>query len=97
MSGRGIRKAAILIGCLDCLAAAWLAGIYFKGSDPATGGFDIAAAWITVLLVVLTAVPALGLSVAGRAPRTALGFALGFPAGFILLFAATAIAFLFLF
>jgi hypothetical protein len=90
------RTAAISIGILDCLAAAALAAAFLNsGSDPPTKGFDIAAGWVTIILLVLTAVPALVFSFMRRAPRTALAFALGFPAGFVLLFIAAAIAFIF--
>jgi hypothetical protein len=90
------RVAATVIGILDCLAAAVLAVAFLNsGSDPATKGFDIAAGWITIILLVLTAVPALVLSFVRRAPRIALAFALGFPASFALLFIAVAIAFTF--
>ncbi len=90
------RTAAIIIGILDCLAAAALATAYLNsGSDPATKGFDIAAGWVTIILLALTAVPALVFSVMRRAPRTALAFALGFPVSFVLLFIAAMIAFAF--
>jgi hypothetical protein len=90
------RTAAIVIGILDCLAAAAVAAAFLNsGSDPATKGFDIAAGWMTIILLVLTAVPALVFSFMRRAPRTALAFALGFPVSFALLFVAAAIAFTF--
>ena len=90
------RGAAIVIGGLDCLAAAALAAIFLNSnSDPATKGFDVVAGWVTIILLVLTALPAVVLSFLRRAPRTALAFSLGFPAGFVLLFAAAAIAFTF--
>jgi hypothetical protein len=50
---------------------------------------------MTIILFVLTALSAVVLSFLQRAPRTALAFSLGFPAGFVLLFAAAAIAFTF--
>jgi hypothetical protein len=90
------RVGAIVIGSLDCLAAAALAATFLNsGSDPATKGFDIAAGWATIILLALTALSTFVFSFLRRAPRTALAFSLGFPAGFALLFVAAAIAFTF--
>jgi hypothetical protein len=90
------RTAAIIIGGLDCLAAAVLVAVYLKsGSDPATRGFDIAAAGVTAILVAVTALPALVLSFLQRAPRTAVALALGFPVSFVLAFVAAVIVFAF--
>ena len=90
-----IRAANIAIGILDCLgwAAAALA-MFNSGSDPATKGFDIAAGWVVTLLLLATGVPALIFAYLGRAPRTALTLALAFPAVFLVLFVAVAIAFM---
>jgi hypothetical protein len=88
------RTAAIVIGILDCVAAAALAVIFFNSSsDPATKGFDILAGWITIAVFCLTAAPALILALLRRAPRASLAFALGFPTSFALLFVAAVIAF----
>jgi hypothetical protein len=90
------RTAAIVIGGLDCLVAAVLVAIYLKsGSDPATRGFDIAAAGVTIILAAATALPALVLGFLQRAPRTALALALGFPVSFVLVFVAAVIVFAF--
>jgi len=64
-----------------CLVA-WLS--FFSDSDAATRGLDLAAAWTIGILSTITVLPALLLAGFSRAPRTALAFALGFLAVFLL-------------
>jgi hypothetical protein len=70
----------------------WLS--FFSGSDAATRGLDLVAAWLIGILSTITVLPALLLAVFGRAPRTALAFALGFAAVFLLIFLGIAIEFM---
>src|SRR5215831_21201296 len=64
--------------------------MFMSGSDPATKGLDEAAG-VTALLLI-TAAPALGLILFGRALKTALTLALAFPAALAALFIAANIA-----
>ncbi len=85
---------AIGIGGLDCAGAIVIAAaLLFSGADPATRSLDVVAGWSVVLLLLVTAVPALALAWTGRAPKTALGFALAFPVCFILLSVVVIIAY----
>jgi hypothetical protein len=70
----------------------WLS--FFSSSDAATRGLDLAAAWMVGILSTITVLPALLLAGFGRAPRTALAFALGFPAVFLLLFLGIIVEFM---
>jgi hypothetical protein len=54
-------------------------------SDAATKGLDNAAGFAIVALFLLTAAPALFLSVGQLAPRLALALAIAFPATFVVL------------
>ncbi|MBI2714648.1 MAG: hypothetical protein HYX37_09350 [Rhizobiales bacterium] len=86
--------AAFIIGGLD--AAGWLliyAGTFFSQSDPATKGLDNFAGLAVTVVFLLTGVPALALAWRNRAPRLALALSLGFPTGFVLLFAVAVAAF----
>jgi hypothetical protein len=89
-----IRIVTIVIGFLDALVSAVIAvASYNSGSDPATIGFDYAAGAIVAVLFAVTGLPALIVAYRRRAPRTALGLALAFPALFVVLFVATVIVF----
>lgn len=82
------RTAAFIVGGLDALG--WLlvcAGTFLSQSDPATKGFDVFAGFAVSVVFLLTGAPALLLAWRNRAPRLALALALGFPTGFVLLFA----------
>lgn len=88
------RAAALMLGALD--AAGWLlicAGTFFSQSDQATKGLDHVAGLVVTALFLLTGVPALALAGRNRAPRLALALSLGFPAGFVLLFAVAVVVF----
>ena len=88
------RTAAFIVGGLDALG--WLlvcAGTLFSQSDPATKGLDTFAGLAVSVVFLLTGVPALVLAWRNRAPRLALALSLGFPTGFVLLFAVAVIAF----
>ena len=89
-----MRMAAFIIGGLD--AAGWLlvcAATFFSQSDPATKALDTFAGFAVSVVFLLTGVPALVLAGRNRAPRLALALALGFPTGFVLLFAVAVVAF----
>src|ERR1700723_676838 len=89
-----IRIVTIVIGLLDALVSSVIAvASYNSGSDPATIGFDYAAGVIVAVLFAVTGLPALIIAYRRRAPRTALGLALAFPALFVVLFVATVIVF----
>ena len=88
------RTAAFIVGGLDALG--WLlvcAGTLFSQSDPATKALDNFAGFAVSVVFLLTGVPALVLAWRGRAPRLALALALGFPTGFVLLFAVAVAVF----
>jgi hypothetical protein len=70
----------------------WLS--FFSGSDAATKGLDLIAAWMIGILSTITVLPALLLVGFGRAPRTALALALGFPAVFLLVFLGIIVEFM---
>ena len=89
-----MRMAAFIIGGLD--AFGWLlvcAGTLLSQSDPATRALDNFAGFAVSVVFLLTGVPALVLAWRNRAPRLALALALGFPTGFVLLFAVAVAAF----
>ena len=89
-----VRSATLLVFGVD--AALWVlaaAGLFLSKSDPATKGLDDAAGVLVTALFLVTALPALALALAGRWARIALGLALAFPAGCLLLYAAAIIAF----
>lgn len=69
------------------------AALLLSNADPATKTLDNIAGSVALLLLLVTGVPALALASAGRAPRTALGFALAFPVCFILVFIVVIIAY----
>ena len=84
------RTAALIVGGLD--AAGWLlvcAVTLFSQSDPASKGLDNFAGLAVTVVFLLTGVPALALAWRNRAPRLALGF----PTGYVLLFAVAVAAF----
>ena len=88
------RTAAFIVGGLDALG--WLlvcAGTFLSQSDPATKGLDTFAGFAVSVVFLLTGVPALALAWRDRAPRLALALALGFPTGFVLLFAVAVAVF----
>ena len=88
------RRAAFIVGGLDALG--WLlvcAATFFSQSDPATKGLDTFAGLAVSVVFMLTGLPALALAWRNRAPRLALVLALGFPSGFVLLFAVAVVAF----
>jgi len=88
-------RTATLSGCL-LDAAVWLFvafATFNSRSDPATSGLDEAASYIVMVLLLITAAPALALTVFGRAPRTALALALAFSVPFAPWFIAVIIAF----
>ncbi|MBI3704701.1 MAG: hypothetical protein HY244_12865 [Rhizobiales bacterium] len=88
------RTAAFIVGGLDALG--WLlvcVGTFFSQSDPATKGLDTFAGLAVSIVFLLTGVPALVLAWRNRAPRLALVLSLGFPTGFVLLFAVAVAVF----
>lgn len=89
-----MRIVTLIIGLLD--AAIWLAvaaATFLSLSDPATKGLDVTAGILVTALFVLTGLPALLLAWRAAKPRLALGFALAFPATFVVLFVGAMIAF----
>ena len=90
-----MRSAALIITGLDAALGIFIACdlLFFSASDQATRGFDFAAVWIVGILFAFTAFPALLLAGSGRAPRTALALAVGFPVSFAVAFLAAVIAF----
>ncbi len=89
------RTATIIVGAADCLAAAAIAlSLFGSGSDPATKGLDKVGGWVVILLILATGAPGLALALARRAPKSALALTLAFPAGFVLVYIAVAIAFM---
>jgi hypothetical protein len=81
-----VRIAAGIIGAFDTVAWLFLLTTYFwSDGDPATRGWDAAAAGISTGLFATTAAPALALAALDRALRTALVLALAFPTIFVLL------------
>jgi uncharacterized membrane protein len=91
-----MRAAAIVLGAADCAVALAIAiALFGSGSDPATKGFDAAAGWLVVLLLVATGAPGFTLALLSRAPKSALTLVLGFPVGFVLFYIVAVIAFAF--
>jgi len=89
-----LRTATSVIVLFDLVVWLWIgSSLYWSGSDPATRGFDGAAALGLSILLLLTALPAALLAYFDRARRTALALALGFPIGFVVLFVAAAAIF----
>ena len=89
-----MRTATSLIVLFDLVVWLWIgSSLYWSGSDPATRGFDGAAALALTILLLLTAVPAAFLAYYDRARRSALALALAFPLGFVILFVAAAAIF----
>lgn len=83
-----LRRVTFAVLLLDALAWAALALATFRsGSDPATAGLDYAAGIAVTALFALTSLPAVLLVALRRAPRSALAFALAFPAVLALLLA----------
>jgi hypothetical protein len=66
---------------------------FLSQSDPATAGLDSAEGISATILFAATSLPAFGLALARRAPRSALGLAIAFPAVFAALFIAAVIYF----
>jgi len=88
------RMAVFIVGGLDALG--WLlvcAATFFSQSDPATKALDNFAGFAVTVVFLLTGAPALVLAWRNRAPRLALALSLGFPTGFVLLFAVAVVAF----
>jgi hypothetical protein len=73
---------AAISAVISIYLVVWLT--FFSGSDAATRGLDLAAAWVIGIFSMFTVLPALLLAGFGRAPRTALTFAIGFPAIFLI-------------
>ena len=69
------------------------AGTFLSQSDPATKALDNFAGYAVTIVFLLTGAPALVLAWRNRAPRLALSLSLGFPTGFVLLFAVAVAAF----
>jgi hypothetical protein len=89
-----LRTATILVCAVDF--AAWVIiafATFISGSDAATRGLDKDAGVFVTALLLVTAVPAVALTLSGRAPVTALVLALAFPVGFVAAFVAAIIAF----
>jgi hypothetical protein len=86
-----IHTAAGIISVFDAVASLLLFGAYYwLGGDPATAGFDAAAAVAATILFALTGAPALLLVARRRAPRTAVALALAFPVVLVVLLLAVA-------
>lgn len=83
------RRATLILTAIDvAIGAALVIVLLLSGADPATRGLDLAAAAGLTALLAFTALPAFLLARARRAPDLALACALGFPAAFLLAFAA---------
>jgi hypothetical protein len=79
-----LRLATLIIALFDTAVFLFAVSVtFFSGSDAATKGLDNAAGWAMVALFALTAAPALVLLWRQRAPRTALAFAIAFPAAIV--------------
>jgi hypothetical protein len=88
------RVAAGIIGLFDAVAWLLIVGYYaWSDSDPATAGFDKAAALTTTVLFALTGAPAMGLAIRDRALHIAILLALAFPTILVLLLLAVIFAF----
>src|SRR5262249_37512211 len=88
-----VRIGTIIVSVLDAAVWAVLAfSMFMSGSDPATKGLDEVAGVSVTALLLITAAPALGLILFGRALKTALTLALAFPAALAALFIAANIA-----
>ena len=89
-----LRTVTIAVCLLDALVWAGVAlATFCAGSDPATKGLDHAAGVAVTTLFALTTAPALVLTGARRASRTALTLAVTFPALVVLLLVAAIAAF----
>lgn len=87
------RRVTFAICALDFILWGAIAmATFLSGADAATAGLDRAAGIAVTILFALTALPAFLLALARRTPNLALGFALGFPAAFALLFGAAVLA-----
>jgi hypothetical protein len=76
-----VRIATFIIALLTLLIGLYGVSIaLFSTSDAATRGLDNLAGWVLLVMLSLTAAPALFLTVQNRAPRLALALALAFPA-----------------
>jgi hypothetical protein len=83
------RRITFILAATDlAIGAAIVIVLVLSGADPATRGLDLAAAAGVAALLALTALPAFLLARARRAADLALACALGFPAAFLLGFAA---------
>jgi hypothetical protein len=86
---------ATIIGFLD--VACWLClcamSLLAPAPDPTVQGFGFASAWWITALYLVFGLPGLGLAWFSRAPRSALGLVLAFPAAFIVVYVALTIAF----
>lgn len=88
-----LRPLTITVCVLDAVAWGFIASVTFlSGSDPATKGLDVAAGAALTGLFAVTAAPACALVFWRRAPRTALLFALAFPAILALLLGVAIVA-----
>jgi hypothetical protein len=88
------RVAAGIIGLFDAVAWLLIVGYYaWSDSDPATAGFDKAAAAVTTVLFALTGAPALGLAMRDRALHIAVLLALAFPTILVALLITVILAF----
>jgi hypothetical protein len=80
-----------MIAVLDAVGWSLAAfNLLMTDGDPATQSLDKLGGYSITVLFVLTGLPALMLAFNNRAPRTALAFALAFPAAFLVLLAAAA-------
>lgn len=87
ISEQHLRLATLIIALLDTAIILFAVSVtLFSGSDPATKGLDNAAGWAALVVFLSTAAPALVLVAKRRAPRTALAFALAFPAAIVAFF-----------
>ena len=83
----------MVIAVLDAIGWGLAAfNLLITDGDPATRGLDQAGGYAITILFVLTGLPALVLAGMNRAPRLSLGLALAFPAAFLVLLVAVAIA-----
>jgi len=89
-----LRLATFVLCALDTILWLAIAGATFLSQpEPATAALDAAEGSAASILYAATTLPALGLALAGRARRAALGLAIVFPAVFAALFVAAVILF----
>ncbi len=76
-----MRIATIVISILCAIAAAVIVLKMLRSPDPDLVGLDVTLGWSVAFLGLVTAMPALLLSLRSQWQKTALAFALAFPVG----------------